>query len=79
MRKWLPMLLASTFVLVAAPASQASPLLPAGTLAGIAAANETVLVGHKHKHFKKHANRGRHLGWRIGRHKGWAHSRHRQH
>jgi hypothetical protein len=79
MRKWILLLLAAMLVVVVAPASQASPLLPAGTLAGVAAdAGDTVLVRHKRWHWKKKYKR-RHHGWVRGKHKGWSHSRHRQH
>jgi hypothetical protein len=71
MRKWILLLLASGFVVAAAPASQATPLLPVGPLASTGVANDAVLVHHKWWHKKKKADRGRHLGWVKGKHKGW--------
>jgi hypothetical protein len=71
MRKWILMLFAITFVIAAAPASQATPLLPAGGLANTGITNDTVLVHHKWWHRKKKGDRGRHLGWMRGKHKGW--------
>jgi hypothetical protein len=78
MHKWTLALFAVMFVLAIAPASQASPLLPGGPLATVAAdGNDAVLVHHKRGHWnKKHK---RHYGWVRGKHKGWSHSRHRHH
>lgn len=77
MRRWILMLFAVMFAVAIAPASQASPLMPAGTLAGVAAqSDDTVLVGHKRWHWKKKFKR-RHYGWVRGKHKGWYKHRYR--
>jgi hypothetical protein len=77
MRKSILTLFAVACVIAIAPASQASPLLPAGTLASIVADNaDTELVGHKRGHWKKKFHR-RHYGWVRGKHKGWYKHRHR--
>ena len=76
MRRSIVMLFAIMFVIVLAQSSQASPLMPAGPLAGVAAdSNDTVLVGHKRGHWKK--KHKRHYGWVRGKHKGWSKHRHR--
>jgi hypothetical protein len=79
MRKWILLSAVMTILFAVAPASQASPLMPAGPLAGVAAqSGDTVLVRHKRWHWKKKFKR-RHYGWVRGKHKGWSHSRHRYH
>jgi hypothetical protein len=69
-------LLASTLLAIAAfaPASHASPLMPAGGIANVAA--ETDMVAQAH-HRPGHHRHGRHYGWSRGHHYGWGHRHHR--